>query len=151
MSVSVRVRACVAGRVRGERGDCMGRKVYHCLVFFGRSRPFVQQTRPLVVQQHKCLCLFLSPSPSPSNPCSPPPSTSPLSFFSKMPAHICGPLIHLSSFMSAALVECRHKSRPAPAPSWGKHTTTSNNKSLEPGGSSSHSGATVEPRYTMFS
>lgn len=96
----------------------MGRKVYHCLVFFGRSRLFLQQIRPLVVQRHKCLCLFLSQHP--------PPLPTPAS-----PQHLCclflkdarpylrPPLVHLSGFMRVALLGHRHKSCPglqAPAP-----------------------------------
>lgn len=107
----------------------MGRKVYHCLVFLGRSRPFLQQTRPLVAQQHTCLCLFLSVHP----PLPTPASLQHLRcLFSKMPAHICAPLIHLSSFMSAALVAPWHKSHPGALAPAGTYTTTSNNKSVEP-------------------
>lgn len=64
-----------------------------------------------------------------------------------MPGHIGAPIIHLSSSVSAALVGRQHKRCPLAlslAPSWGKHTTTSNKKSVEPS-SSSHFGPPLNP------
>lgn len=67
-----------------------------------------------------------------------------------MPGHIGAPIIHLSSSVSAALVGGQHKRCPlAPslAPSWGKHTTTSNKKSMEPC-SSRHFGLPLNPMFS---
>ena len=95
----------------------MGRKVYHCLVFFffffclaeaGHScigpGPSLSDNTNVFPSSYAFTLLFRCPASHQHVRC----------LFSEIPAHICAPLIHLSSFMSSALVEQRHKSHPEP-------------------------------------
>lgn len=133
-------------RLHGEEGLSLS-----CL-FWQKQAILTTDSTPCSPTTQMSLPLPL-PSPSSSNPCSP--STSLRCLFSKMPTHICAPLIHLSSFMRAAPVERSHKSHPGPRPwpqlAWGNTQQQQATTSHRSPAALAAAGATIEPCYTMFS